>query len=325
MQTKRITATGTEETTKRSPFYHLAGGHMKSAQILAGITSKSTAAPPDASDGKPSTESSDSKNPSATGTSAKASSTHKPVGTTAEKKNPIPHRDTAAPRAGGEADRVEEVAPTNPYTKHWPSLAPTSDSESSSIPTTLKRQGARFFTQVDSDLSEELHSSQEIPLTNGESDSASVSSAKEESENPNEFETSAHRLACLFGSLQPLPEDCGLMASTITIVRSSTVRPDFVCGEHCLTCLKTLTAICHSANCSSSSKATPCKCQSKAVLHAGDLVWSTLHPTPIQPTGRSTSANSASGKASTKRGSSNSSAASTASKKSRKGATTDKP
>lgn len=232
---KKITVLGTAPPTPQSTFWKHAAGSMKSAQILnrvkADITSKSSVTPSDASDGTNSTKPSASPNPSDTGILAKASTTHKSAGATAEKKRRIqPHDTVVLPKDGAnDPRRVPEEIETSQSTQQSSSANQGSDDEIYSSPRTLTRQGAHFFTQVDSSLSEELHSSQEIPLTNGSFDMECAYGEKEDSESHGVFEQSAQRLGSIFGSLQPLPEDCGLMATTVTIVRSSTV---------CAICLK---------------------------------------------------------------------------------------
>jgi len=218
---------------------------------------------------------------------------------------------------------VPEEMPQSPSTPLSSSPREESDEPSSSCPRTLKRSGARIFTLPDSDSCPSSQISQGTLPMSGCSDSLSASGEEQESESHGVFERSAQRLAYLFGSLQPLPEDCGLMATTVTIVRSSTVVPyitTFTCG---LIDQQTLTAICHGSNCSASSKATSCKCKSRAVMSPSDLVWSTLQPTVHLPAGRSPSAKEKLGKASTKRGSTSSCDASVTSKKSRLPATTE--
>lgn len=322
----KITAPGMGERKLLFTSSRPASGSTKSAQILEGITSKSTATP----DAKSATLSSTTPSASSeAGKPAKASLTPSPATPTAPKKNLMLRHDTDASRAGGAIHLDEELEATQQSLSTPPSSSPSqeSDDESSSCPRTLKRCGARIFTLPDSDSCPSSPTSLETRPTNGCSATSSASGEEQELENHGVFARSAQRLGSIFGSLQPLPEDCGLMATTVTLVRSSTVSatacPAIYCSRNYR--YKTLTATCHGSNCSASSKATSCKCKSRAVMSPSDLVWSTLLPTVHLPAGPSASAKEKQGKGSTKRGSTSSCDGSATSKKSRVLETIERP
>jgi len=91
--------------------------------------------------------------------------------------------------------------------------------------------------------------------------------------NQEQPENTVQLLDCLFGYLPSVPKGFGTMATTITIVRSST----------------TSVVKCHSVTCFASSKAIACSCPSKEDSSVGDLQWSSLPVTDHPMNGASNS------------------------------------
>lgn len=205
----------------------LADGNTKSLQILQKAALETTSKSSSTAENKPPSSSSTSSSAStAAGSSVTTSSTPSTATRIAPKKSLIlRHATDALPKVGApaqpaSADRERELPPTQP----WSSSSQESDCETFSIPRTLKREGATFFTQRDSNDSISCTSSQEMSQANSIDEKSSSSMDELELAKQDEFSRRLSELVCLFSELCPLPDTLGTMASTITIRCSSTVR-----------------------------------------------------------------------------------------------------
>jgi len=121
-------------------------------------------------------------------------------------------------------------------------------------------QDSSSETPQESDGSSQSSNNHATSQVNGSAAGWLSTTATRELESLSGYAKSALVLELLSGLIPSVPEGLGTMATTMTLVRSST----------------TLQVKYHSGTCLTSSKATKCSCLSKAAMSPGDLQWSTL-------------------------------------------------
>lgn len=193
-------------------------------------------------------------------------------GTTVRRTSPTLAAGTAAPLHASESDLSDsEIEAIQELTSGSQSSASDYSKESDSQSSQLKTQLSSSDTLPDLNTSRHLVRCPKIFRRNIPLEPFTSSTVQQEQARADTSAICASKLNNVFGFLPSVPEGFGTMATTITLLRSST----------------TSTVIYHSATCCASLKGTSCKCQLKGDSSPGVLQWYTLPPTAIPISGPS--------------------------------------
>lgn len=197
------------------------------------------------------------------------------AGTTARRPNPDtarrermePHPwdsvSEEGPRALAETDSSDQTNGSSISSDEF-------EEELASEISSTNSQSSSCDTPPGSDSSQASSLNQPISRRNIPNDKSTSSTVQPEPVKVDLSEPSVRDVVLACGCNPSVPAEFGTMATTITMLRSST----------------TSKAICHSATCSTSLKATQCQCPLKEVLSAGSLQWCSLPATSTPTSGR---------------------------------------